>query len=186
MRQNIVFLLLFLLLIALIVYAFQPQTSRQRTSKVVPHLSPPTEDFPRARSQDYGCESKGSLPDPECTPGAVFPDVTSQVSCVPGYAKKARKVSKRLKDRVYREYGIYSREPGQYQVDHLVPLKLGGSNDIANLWPSPAQPRPGYHEKDDVEDYLQREVCSGRMPLKEAQAAIARDWVAIYKKIQKN
>ncbi|HZZ99470.1 MAG TPA: hypothetical protein VFK07_02040, partial [Candidatus Paceibacterota bacterium] len=37
-----------------------------------------------ARSQNFGCTVLGPLPDPECTPGAVFPDVTAQQTCVAG------------------------------------------------------------------------------------------------------
>jgi len=45
---------------------------------------------------------------------------------------------------VYAEYGIVERSPGEYEVDHDVPLELGGSNDIANLWPEAAAPPPGF------------------------------------------
>lgn len=37
----------------------------------------------------------------------------------------------------------------------------GGSNNIANLWPEAASPKPGFHEKDQVENYLHDQVCSG-------------------------
>src|ERR1019366_5961663 len=52
---------------------------------------------------------------------------------------------------------------GAVEGDHLVPLELGGDNVIANLWPEPAEPHPGFHEKDRVENYLHRQVCSGAM-----------------------
>jgi hypothetical protein len=32
---------------------------------------------------------------------------------------------------VYAEYGIAERSQGEYEVDHLVPLEPGGSNDVA-------------------------------------------------------
>lgn len=28
-------------------------------------------------------------------------------------------------------------------ANHLIPLELGGSNDIKNLWPQPDMPKPG-------------------------------------------
>jgi hypothetical protein len=55
--------------------------------------------------------------------------------CVPGYAKKVRAVPAWLKRQAYAEYGITEYKTGDYEVDHLIPLSLGGSNSIRNLWP---------------------------------------------------
>jgi hypothetical protein len=85
-----------------------------------------------------------------------------------------RSSTKRL---VFREYGISSHATGQYEVDHLVSLEVGGSNVIANLWPEPANPRPGFHEKDRVENYLHREVCKGNLSLSQAQRQEAANWL---------
>jgi len=70
---------------------------------------------------------------------------------------------------------------GQYEVDHLIALELGGSNTIRNLWPEAALPKPGFHEKDKVENYLHRQVCAGRMTLKVTQRKIAANWLAVYR-----
>jgi hypothetical protein len=70
---------------------------------------------------------------------------------------------------VYAEYGIVSYTTGKYEVDHLISLELGGSNDISNLWPEAASPQPGFHEKDKVENYLHDQVCSGVISLAQAQ-----------------
>jgi hypothetical protein len=88
-----------------------------------------------------------------------------------------------VKREVYDEYDIARRTPGQYQVDHLVSLQLGGSNDIANLWPEAARPTPGFHEKDKVETYLHDEVCDGHLSLKGAQIAIATNWLSVYNRM---
>ena len=74
------------------------------------------------------------LPDPKLTPGDTF-DVTAQDVCVPGYAKKVRAVPAWLKRQAYAEYEITQYKTGDYEVDHLIPLSLGGSNSIRNLWP---------------------------------------------------
>jgi hypothetical protein len=74
------------------------------------------------------------LPDPKLTPGNTF-DVNAQDVCVPGYAKKVRAVPAWLKRKAYAEYGITEYKTGDYEVDHLIPLSLGGSNYIRNLWP---------------------------------------------------
>jgi hypothetical protein len=70
--------------------------------------------------------------------------------------------------------------PGQYEVDHLVPLEAGGSNQIANLFPEPASPRPGFHEKDRLENAVHDRVCDDRRALRPLQRRIAADWVALY------
>ncbi|MCX6745413.1 MAG: HNH endonuclease signature motif containing protein [Candidatus Parcubacteria bacterium] len=129
------------------------------------------------------CQVQDKLPDPICTPGEVF-QVTKEDICVKGYTSRVRHVTARTKNLVYQEYGITSHVKGEYEVDHFIPLELGGSNDLKNLWPEAAEPRPGFHEKDKVENYLHRQVCAGLMPLAEAQKQIQANWLVIYEKIK--
>jgi hypothetical protein len=135
------------------------------------------------RTKDFGCKVNGPYQDKACTPGAVFPQATVDQICVRGYAHSVRDVPYEVKKQAYEEYGVYHRYKGEYEVDHLVSLELGGSNDIANLWPEAADPRPGFHEKDKVENYLHQEVCAGRIPLKKAQWLIADDWMKVYNQL---
>jgi len=93
------------------------------------------------------------LPDEQLTPGAAFTDAARQEICLPGYAKRVRAVPPKVKQQVYREYGIRQHKPGEYEVDHLVPLELGGSNEISNLWPEPYHGPNNAHNKDKLEDY---------------------------------
>ena len=66
------------------------------------------------------------------------------------------------------------------ELDHLVSLELGGSNDATNLWPeSPPTPNP----KDKVENALNAAVCDGRVTLAAAQDAIASDWLTAEAKL---
>jgi hypothetical protein len=65
-------------------------------------------------------------------------------------------------------------------------LELGGSNDLANLWPEAASPTPGFHQKDQVENYLHDQVCSGAMTLKDAQNEIATNWLVVYNRMPKS
>jgi len=58
-----------------------------------------------------------------------------------------------------------------------MPLELGASNDIKNLWPQPDDPRPGDGEQDQLESELHHLVCSGKISLGEVQRCIASDWV---------
>jgi hypothetical protein len=128
-----------------------------------------------------GCVVNGPLPDAACTPGAVFPDATPAQICVPGYTSKVRSVSTKLKKQIYTAYGIaYPPPTGSYELDHLIPLALGGSNDAANLFPEAADPAPGFKEKDVVEVYLYEEMCAGHVSLGAAQALIAKNWLSVY------
>ncbi len=123
-------------------------------------------------------------PDPDFTPGDVFPDVSLDALCKPGYTKSVRNVSAATKRDVYQEYGIsYPQPKGTYEADHFIPLELGGSNDAKNLWPEPASPKPGFHEKDVVENYLHKMVCDRKESLSQAQEEVGHDWYAVYKKI---
>ncbi len=51
---------------------------------------------------------------------------------------------------------------------------------LANLWPEPADLRPGFHEKDRVENELCAPVCAGTNPLADAQRQIATTWLELY------
>ena len=137
------------------------------------------------RTKTTGCVANNGLPDSPCTPGAIFADVTKDQVCVPGYSSGVRNVPDSVKNQVFAEYGIASHTTGEYEVDHLISLELGGSNDIANLWPEPAEPRPGFHEKDKVENYLHKQVCDGAMSMADAQYIIATDWFSVYQSLPK-
>jgi hypothetical protein len=97
--------------------------------------------------------------------------------CVVGYSSSVRSVSDAEKNAVYAEYGITSHAPDSYEVDHLISLELGGSNDIRNLWPEPYAGAGGAHAKDAIENELHARVCSGQISLSLAQAEIVRWWV---------
>lgn len=118
-----------------------------------------------------GCHSRGDLPDPACTPGAVM---TTDLAVVCGTPTDGRRhVTEAQRRRVMASYGVPWADRHLYELDHLVPLELGGGNDDANLWPEPLD---AAHRKDAVENALHRQVCSGGRPLADAQRAIASDW----------
>jgi hypothetical protein len=129
---------------------------------------------------------KGQLPDPRCTPGSIDPAVTQadirSTICKSGYTAKVRPkeaLTEKFKYGIaYPAYGTPSSE--RTELDHLVPLELGGSNDATNLWPEyPPTPNP----KDKVENALNAAVCDGRVSLTAAQDAIASDWLTAEKKL---
>jgi len=133
------------------------------------------------RTKTTGCAISPNLEqDKACTPGAIFSNATKDMVCKSGYSSSVRNVSSSTKNQVFAEYGIKSHTTGQFEVDHLVSLELGGSNSIANLWPEAATPTPGFHQKDKVENKLHSEVCDGTITMAAAQQEIASNWLQIY------
>jgi hypothetical protein len=115
-------------------------------------------------------------PNPSLTPGAVLTTDASTI-CTPGYASSVRNVSAATKKQVYAEYGAsYPQSTGAYEVDHFIPLEIGGSNDIKNLWLEPATPMPGFHQKDQFENFEHGQVCNGTISAAEAQRRMVSDW----------
>lgn len=127
------------------------------------------------RSSSARCSVRGLLPDRLCTPGATFAAAGAAEICRAGYSRSVRDVPYSLKRRIYSAYGVGRHPRGAFEVDHLIPLELGGSNAAANLWPEAA---PGFHVKDRLENALHHAVCSGQLSLGVAQRQIARDWHA--------
>jgi hypothetical protein len=138
--------------------------------------------------------AQSSLPDPRITPGAVNPDVTAtnvaSTICRLGWTKTIRppeSYTRSLKRLGIREYGYTDRRLRSYQEDHLIPLELGGSpRDPRNLWPEPWTPPDGWGAKlkDNLENKLNFLVCTGRVPLAEAQQAFARNWEDAYNRYE--
>jgi hypothetical protein len=131
------------------------------------------------------------LPDPKCSPGSHFPFMNLQINgeyiqspggaivgdiCVSGYTKNVRDVSQKTKKIVYSMYGVLSHQTGEWEMDHIIPLTLGGDNDIKNLYPQPLFPKPGFRQKDVCESCLNDKVCGGQMTLMDAQVIMARNW----------
>lgn len=122
------------------------------------------------------------VPDPKLSPGDVLTSDPKLV-CVPGYTKTVRNVPQALKEQVYREYGVTSRQSGEYEIDHLISLELGGSNSLRNLFPESFKTMPlNAHVKDALENRLHDLACSGKITLAEAQQAIASNWTTAYVK----
>ena len=121
------------------------------------------------------------LPNPRLTPGDTF-DVTKDDLCGPNRVDRNRGIPVALKRQVFDRYGIGPNSPGLYDVEHLIPANLGGSNSIKNLWPQPVAGEWSHALKDKLEHRLYKMVCGGELDLKTAQQEIASDWVRAYKK----
>lgn len=121
-------------------------------------------------------------PDPQLTPGATVV-VDRDAMCTPGYARGVRYVPSDVHRAVFRAYGLVGVRTRDYEVDHLIPLSLGGSNDPANLWPQSRRSRPwNAGAKDALEGKLHELVCWGGFDLRAAQEAIRADWIAAYRR----
>lgn len=122
-----------------------------------------------------------ATPDRRLTPGAIEPGETNEELCTPGHSAGVRKVTARQKREVYERYGLDPHTPPcPCEVDHLIPLGLGGSNETSNLWPEPYDVEMGAKQKDAVETRLHREVCGGVISLSRAQEIITKNWASCY------
>lgn len=138
----------------------------------------------------FGClyamtASGQTYPDPKLTPGVVDPSVTVQKLCTPGYTASIRLVTTATKKTVMARYGLPWADHSLYEIDHFISLELGGKNDVMNLWPQRWKPEPGAREKDVVETWLHRQVCTGKITLAEAQAKIKFDWYIVYRGLKR-
>jgi hypothetical protein len=120
------------------------------------------------------------LNDVKHTPGAVDETLTKAKLCDKSFhTSTMRNVPLSEKRASCSAYGISDGCPGKgFELDHLISIELGGSNDIANLWPQPVDAPGviGFHVKDVVENRAHAAVCSGSITLKQAQDGISTDW----------
>jgi hypothetical protein len=158
-----------------------PPATTHRTRSTSPprrrrrvHVHPP-----RHRVHVTGAPAK-DFPNPALTPGAVLP-VAAAAVCVSGYSASVRDVPDSESEQAYARYHVVHR-PYMHEVDHLISLELGGSNDITNLWPEPYAGRWGARTKDALENKLHDLVCSGSLSLVSAQRQEATNWVKAYRK----
>ncbi len=130
------------------------------------------------------CRGAAARPDARCTPGDADPRVTAaniaSTICRRGYSSSVRppeEVTHAIKVHMVAAYGLTGTPFARLELDHLVPLSLGGASDERNLWPEPRGGATGAEAKDVVEVRLHEQVCRGEVDLRVAQQAIARDWL---------
>lgn len=106
---------------------------------------------------------------------------TQDLSVICGQATGARRiVSAQLKARIYARDGQTKVDKICCEIDHIVPLELGGANALSNLW---AQQWPDARKKDQLENRMHHLVCVDKtLSIAQAQAEIASDWEAAYLK----
>lgn len=62
-------------------------------------------------------------------------------------------------------YNIRQMPRDQFKIDHFIPLSIGGSNEVTNLWP---QHRTVYDVTDPVEHLLGQKISEARIKQEEA------------------
>lgn len=116
----------------------------------------------------------------------VHQDTINKTICVPGYTASVRPsttYTNGVKLKVLREHGLPASAAKDYELDHRIPLALGGHpRNLHNLMLQPWEGPDGAKAKDRLERRLQRLVCTRKLPLDEARHAIYVDWQAAYRK----
>jgi hypothetical protein len=160
----------------------QPTSRPSNTRPSSPNSTSPSDNPNGSTSSSRAARTAPLLPDASLTPGDVLTTDLNRI-CTPGYTQTVRDVPSDLKRQVYAQYGIRSHKPGDYEVDHLISLELGGSNSVRNLWPESFVTKPlNAHVKDEVENKLHELICNRQISVETAQRAIASDWTAAYRK----
>jgi len=169
--------------------AHAPPTAPE--SQPAPVTSPaPAVPAPPAAAAPFRTAAEGPKDGPciHTTHGciALNPDVDEdtihKTICVSGYTKTVRPATSYtngVKKKLMREAGIDAARIGDYELDHIVPLTLGGHpRKLSNLMLQQWDGEHGAKMKDLLEGRLHQIVCHGRLDLTDAQVCIAQDWEA--------
>lgn len=142
-----------------------------------------------AQTAVYGHNDKYLLPDRNVTPGAVNPAIVADRSgksilvdgveaniCAKGFTTDPyKKTTEAMKHQVCERYGEKDcLNPSKGEIDHLVPLEIGGKDTTNNLW---WLPQPDARVKDQLDAKLKHMVCSGKFSLHQAQFLMRANWV---------
>jgi hypothetical protein len=150
----------------------------------------------------FGTAPNGApLPDPRCTPGAYNPTLTVKVLTDPRFRTgmvRDKLSSAAMKRKVYGWYGLKpppnntgANQTGE--LDHLIDLGAGGSDDLANVWPQVQRPsdppvpvgQRWFKIKDaNAEHQMIAALKAGETDeeLRDQQKRIAADWTDLNKK----
>ena len=200
----VLFLLVVALLVGVYLYNGISKTNSSSTSSATIQVSPESESVTQSSAilititstttfssldttvdLSISCHSVNGLPDPTCTPGVTNPNVTQanidSTICVSGWTSTVRppeSYTEPLKAQSIQQYGYADKNLSDYEYDHLIPLEVGGNPwDTRNLWAEPHYGNYTSYDKDGLENYLNAQVCDGKMTLVQAQTEIATNWV---------
>lgn len=109
-------------------------------------------------------------PHPELTPGTTCSQ-PSEYRYPEKIAYCKRKVDTTTKWEIIAEYDqtygyeISKMDRQQFKIDHYIPLCMGGSNEVSNLWP---QHKTVFELTDPLEQELCQELAEGKIKQKDA------------------
>ena len=112
---------------------------------------------------------------------AINPSVTQanihETICVKSWTKTVRPSSyytNKIKKRLMKEQGIPLADMSKYELDHIIPLDLGGApRDPANMM---LQPWSQADKKDGDERRMKNLVCKGTLTLENGQQYFVTQW----------
>ncbi len=165
---------------------------------------------PKPWKEILGPDKVGLLPEKTLTTGKVIADITAEQICKADFQKDRKPLDEKVKAKVLENYQIFYEkldkkvdykkdvlEKGSsaeeiklgthYEIDHLVPVLLGGTDDEANLWPQPAQHIvAGASDKNStLDNALRTELCKleskkARDFLKQSHDQFMTNWYKLY------
>lgn len=140
-------------------------------------------------------DAGSDVPDLTKTPGAVRKGLTKKVICATKWGKDERHVTAAMKQQAFDNYGYSDYDDPRCvpagkrtcEIDHLISRELGGADEVSNLWPQAYGTSPWNAVlKDTLENRLNREMCAGRISLKQARNILVNDWRNAYRKYYGN
>ena len=113
--------------------------------------------------------------DPTQLDARVTQETVGSTIGVSGYSARVRppeSVTGRIKRDLMKQHG-YTDSLSNYELDHFIPLGVGGSSEMSNLWLEPIAEA----ERKDVDELLAHEkVTSGQWTLARGQQYIRDHW----------
>jgi hypothetical protein len=167
--------------------ALNPQASADATttSSTPPFQLPSLPPDTTTTTIAVNVPSATPLPNPRLTPGLADPRFTMTDVCSRTIPLAA--LSSTVRSQVLDRYGIPTADRAKFVVDHLISRVIGGSDDLANLWPMPISDS-WIHNKNRLEAELLYRVCAIKfLTLAEAQRQEAANWyVAFVRDVQQH